>query len=323
MFRFLFCFLFLISNIHFAKAQNNSDSSFIEQEVSLVASPGNIYGTLTVPKQFTSGRVVLIISGSGPTDRNGNTPLLPKNNDCFLKMAHQLGDQGIASLRFDKRGVGASKKAMTKEEEISFDKLIQDVVQWIDYLKKDGRFKEITVAGHSEGSLLGMIAAQQRADKYISISGAGFPADQIIRKQLSSIPTMKDSTFITINGILDSLREGHLVKKYPLYLISLFRASVQPYLISWFKYNPVKEIGKLKIPVLIIQGDNDIQVAVEDAENLHKGNPNSKLFIVPNMTHTLRICTSKERNENMKTYQDSTMPLAEECIREMIGFIKQ
>ena len=322
-------FTFFISTIFIFLLQPNTsfaqkDSlTFSETGVSLQAGFDSVYGTLVIPNHFTTGKTILIISGSGPTDRNGNSILLPKKNDCFLKMAHQLSKQGIASLRFDKRGVGSSKKAMKKEEDLTIDTLIQDVANWIDYLKKDGRFQEITVVGHSEGSLLGMIAAQNRADKFISISGTGFPADQILRKQLASAPGIRDSALLQINVILDSLRKGYLVKKYPLYLMSLFRASVQPYLISWFKYNPEKEIEKLKIPVLILQGDNDIQVTVEDAQQLHQGNPKSKMVIVPNMTHTLRICTSKDRNENMKTYQDSTMPLAEECIREMIGFIKQ
>lgn len=236
-------------------------------------------------------------------------------------MAHQLAENGIASLRFDKRGVGASKKAITKEADLTFDTLVTDVVRWIDYLKSVGRFKEITIAGHSEGSLLGMIAAQKGADKYISICGAGFPADQIIKRQMASTPGIKDSALIIINNILDSLRNGHLVKKYPLYLMSLFRASVQPYLISWFKYDPAKEVEKLHIPILIIQGDNDMQVANDDAEKLHKANSKSKLVIIKDMTHTLRICTSKDRNENLKTYQNASMPLSEKLMNELIEFI--
>jgi len=140
-------FAFFISTIFIFLLQTNTsfaqkDSlTFSETGVSLHAGFDSVYGTLVIPNHFTTGKTLLIISGSGPTDRNGNSILLPKKNDCFLKMSHQLAEQGIASLRFDKRGVGASKKAMKKEEDLTIDTLIQDVTNWIDYLKKDGRFQ--------------------------------------------------------------------------------------------------------------------------------------------------------------------------------------
>lgn len=310
------CLLLVFLQTH-VFALGKSDTTFIESPITLHTYTGSILGTITVPKSFTKGPVVLIIAGSGPTDRNGNNPMM--KNNSLLQMAHGLAQAGIASLRFDKRGIAGSQSAMVKEEDLRFEDFVLDVTNWIRLLRKDNRFTQVIVAGHSEGSLIGMLAANGLSDKYISISGAGKSAANLIREQLSpQPPQIKDIAF----PILDSLERGLTVKNVNLLLYSLFRPSVQPYLISWFKYDPAAEIKKLQIPTLILQGDNDIQVSVQDAQLLAAANPAAQFVVVKKMNHILKI-VSDNKNDNIASYNDVDIPISTDFMDAMIRFIRK
>lgn len=299
-------------------SQVRTDSNIIETPITLETSTGNIYGTLTTSLHFSKGPVVLIIAGSGPTDRNGNNPMM-KNNSLQL-LAFGLADLDIASVRYDKRGIAASSKAMKTEAELRFEDYINDIRDWIALLKQDQRFSKIIIAGHSEGSLLGMVAARNNVDQYISIAGPGKPANETIREQLESQPEqVKEIAF----PILDSLSIGVTVSNPNPMLAALFRPSVQPYLISWFKYNPQTEIAKLNIPVLILQGDQDIQVTVNDAELLALAKKDAQLFIAKGMNHIFKIVSSDDKNENIKTYSNPKLPISTAMLEKIISFINQ
>jgi len=290
-------------------------------EVSIKVNGYTLKGTLEVPNTGKTVDVVLIISGSGPTDRNGNSRLLPGKNNSLKMLADSLYANGIASLRYDKRGIGESSKL--KETDVRFDMYVNDAVHWIEFLRKNKRFSKIIIAGHSEGSLIGMIAAdREHADKFISLCGAGRPAYTVIEEQLKKSklpePLMKEC-----NSIIDSLRHGTTVNKVDRPLTRLFRPSVQPYLISWFKYDPAKEIARLKIPVLIIEGTTDIQIDVKDAKRLAKANNNGKLKIINNMNHILKNVPTLDRRKNYKSYSNPDLPLPEELCKNIIKFIKQ
>jgi len=289
-----------------------------EETVKITSVTGIIEGTILTPRTIGKIPVVLIIAGSGPTDRNGNNPMMTNNS---LKMlADLLAENKIASLRYDKRGIGKSKNAMINEEDLRFENYIEDAESWIEFLKKDKRFNQIIVAGHSEGSLIGMIASRNKStDKFISIAGAGEPAGNVLKKQLES-----QNEYIKTESktIIEELEKGNTVKDVPVILNSLFRQSVQPYLISWFKYNPQKEIKKLEdIPVLIIQGTTDIQVTVGDAENLHNSNPDSKLEIIERMNHIMKEAPI-DRELNIETYDNADLPLKNELSDIIVSFIK-
>ena len=290
-----------------------------EEPIVLKTATGEIKGTLTLPVQKLNIPVVLLISGSGPTDRDCNQPSLKTN--AFKYLADTLQKSGIASVRFDKRGIGESSVKDFKEINLRFDNYIDDVKAWIELLSKDKRFTKIIVAGHSEGSLLGMIASEKNANVkgYISIAGAGRPADEILKEQLASRPqTVKDLIF----PMLDSLKKGDTIPKVPVTLYSLFRPSVQPYMISWFKFNPQEEIKGISAPILILQGTTDIQVAETDAELLAKANPSAKKIIIKNMNHVLKDCDTKDQQTQMATYTNPDLPLNKEFVKEMIDFIR-
>lgn len=152
------------------------------EEVTIVVDSCKLKGTLEIPTSNKTVAVVLIIAGSGPTDRDGNNPLIGKNNS-YKMIADLLFKNGVASLRYDKRGIGASDKV--NESELTFDTYINDAVEWIKFLKNDKRFSKIIIIGHSEGSLIGIVAAKREdVNKFISLCGAGKPIYDILDEQV-------------------------------------------------------------------------------------------------------------------------------------------
>ena len=293
----------------------------LESDFVLKTPTGDISGTVSIPTTTEKVPVVLFIAGSGPTDRNGNALRMMLNCNAYKLLADSLLNHHIAMLRFDKRFIGKSVVASGKEEDLRFETYINDVKSWIDTLATDARFSEIIVAGHSEGSLIGMIAAENnpKVAKYISISGIAVTADEIIKEQLSTQPQqVKDLVF----PMLDSLKMGKTIDNVPQMLYALLRPSVQPYMISWLKYNPQEEIAKLHIPILILQGTTDIQVDKNQAEKLHAANPKSTLCIIENMNHVLKTCTSTDKTTQMQTYTNPDFPLADGLVTEIVNYIK-
>ena len=308
-------FLLLWLSAMMVHASIKPDSSFAETKISLQTRTGEIHGTLIIPEKSGRVPVALLIAGSGPTDRDGNNPMM-KNNSLKI-LATELAKNGIATLRYDKRGVAESKGASKSESDLRFDDYVSDAKEWIQLLKKDKRFSKVIVIGHSEGSLLGMMAATS-ADKFVSIAGAGQSADKILKEQLKTQPQqVQDMTF----PIIDSLKNGKMVENVNPMLNSLFRQSVQPYLISWFRYDPQSEIGRLTIPVLIVQGTNDIQVSVEDAKRLAAANHKAKLILVDKMNHIFRRVDVEDRQANIATYSNSDLPIAVELVKSTVKFI--
>lgn len=294
--------------------------TIVEDSAALVTPTGRIEGTLELPAHSLPVPVVLIIAGSGPTDRDGNSPALPGKNNSLKMLAAGLAEHGIASLRYDKRGIAASRAAMTKEADIRFDHFVSDAEGWVKQLRADPRFSTITVLGHSEGSLIGMIAAREaQADGYVSLAGTGRNAKDIIAAQLAA--QLPPAVVEQSKQIMNKVELGESVDSIPPFLAALFRPSVQPYLRSWFKYTPTVEIVKLTIPSLIAQGTTDIQVSEEDAKLLSAALPSAKVLIVEGMNHVLKNAPAG-RAEQMPTYSDPTLPVVRKLIDETVEFVK-
>jgi len=310
--------LYITGNLAFA--QEKASPAFSESDVMLRTSSGDISGTLTIPDKPKRTPLVIIIAGSGPTDRDGNSPLGIKANS-YKMLADGLARNGISTLRFDKRGISKSKAALDSEFNIRFDTYIDDVADWVYMMKKDRRFSKIIILGHSEGSLIGMVASQKApVSKYISLAGAGFPVYTLIKDQLKN-QQLPQQLIDESDKIIDSLKAGKTVKKVNILLLSLYRPSVQPYMISWFKYDPAAEIKKLKIPVMIIQGTTDIQVSIADAKQLSAGKPDARLMTLDNMNHILKESVS-DRQKNLATYTDPGLPLKSGLVEGIVSFIK-
>jgi len=298
---------------------------YVEEEVTyeqltVPVQGGELQAALQLPEGDGPYPVAIIIAGSGPTDKDGNTIGSGKNNS--LKMiAEELAAKGIASIRYDKRGIGDNQSLIGKEEDLTIEQLVEDVQKLMDHADAENRFSDIHVIGHSEGSLIGMLAVQDdRAATFTSIAGPGRPADEILKGQLKGqlTPELMEETEKT----LTALKAGKTVDDVSPDLQMLFRKSVQPYLISWLKYDPSVEIGKVESPVLIIQGTHDFQVPVEEAESLKSGKPNAEFVLIEGMNHVLKDAPS-DIEGNSATYTDPSLPLAPELMNAIIQFVSK
>ena len=127
-----------------------------QEPVSVQSTIGALYGVIDLPQGEQQCPAVLVIAGSGPTDRDGNSAAMKKHNDSLKMLAGQLVSWGIAALRYDKRGVGESKSAAGVKEETRFEDMIADASLWLESLKANARFSTLGIVGHSQGSLVGM-----------------------------------------------------------------------------------------------------------------------------------------------------------------------
>lgn len=294
----LCAFLFFAS---IAYTQKNNDTLVNITNITIPTNTGNLYGSLTVPNLKNKMPVALIIAGSGPTDKNGNSGKLLFANSYKI-LADSLLKYGIATLRYDKRGAGESALSVINPLTFRFNNYVTDAVDCIKLLQIDKRFSQVIVIGHSEGSLVGMIAARiTKANKYISLAGAGYPIQEVLRKQFKAQPEAYQNMLLTR---LDTLITGKLLTNVPKELMGIFNPATQPYLIDWFTYNPAKEIAKLTIPILIVNGTTDIQVGVEEAERLHKASKKSTLAIISGMNHLLKDAPV-DRMLNLATYTNA------------------
>lgn len=304
--RYFLLFLFICSvSVHSA-----------EVELNLQTPNGDVRGSLLIPDSKVPVPVVLIIPGSGPTDRNGNNPSM--TNNSLQMLATELQKQNIASLRYDKRGIGKSRASGQSEADLRFEHYIDDAEGWVNQLGSDSRFSEVIVIGHSEGSLIGMIASQNsKVSKFISLSGAGRKADELLLEQLAAQPKQ---VLEPSKAIIESLNKGELTSSVDPMLHVLFRPSVQPYLISWFSYDPEVEVAKLEKPVLVIHGTADIQISTDEAKLLSAANANSKLQLVEGMNHILKQ-SSLDKTKNVATYNMPDLPIHGALIQEILDFI--
>ena len=273
-----------------------------------------IYGTLSQSDKSNSPLAV-IISGSGPTDRDGNNISL--KSDYLKMLAEGLYERDISTYRYDKRGVGKSVGDLKGVSEIKFSDYINDVVSIIKHFKDSKKFREVVVIGHSEGALIGMIASQSIADRFISVAGAGEDYLTLIERQLSIQPPFVRSMS---EPIIEKLKNKKLVDSVPPLLNSLFRSDVQSYIIDASSYDPVEEISKLNMPILIIQGSTDIQIDVSDALILHKAAKNSRLEIIDGMNHVLRQA-SDNRLLNLQTYGNPDLPIDNNMVNLISEFL--
>jgi pimeloyl-ACP methyl ester carboxylesterase len=279
-----------------------------ESDFNLTTPTGTIYGTLTLPASAPPYPVVLIIAGSGPTDRNGNAGAALQS-DAYKLLAGALAKDGIASVRYDKRGIAASAAAAPKEEDLRFDTYVDDAAAWANLLRNDKRFSALTIVGHSEGALIGTIVAERiPVHALVLLEGAGRPAPVVLREQLK--PKLPPALYAQADAALSQLQAGHLVPDPPAELMALFRPSIQPYLISWFKYDPAVELSKVRAPIAIVQGTADIQVTMADAQALKSGAPAAKLVVVDGMNHVLKYFPDRSSlAQVLKGYQDSSLPI--------------
>ena len=292
-------------------------------EVTIPGPQGVLAGTLIDPGK--DAPAVLIIPGSGPTDRDGNNPLGVAGG-VYRQLAEALAAKHVATLRVDKRGMFGSKAAIADANDVTIGAYAADAHGWVDMLRKRSGRRCVWILGHSEGALVALQAAQDptRICGLILVSGPGRPLGEVIRSQLRANPA-NAALLPPGEAAIDQLEAGKRVPAagLPAPLQPLFNDRVQGYLIDMFAHDPAKLIAAVKLPVLIVQGDKDIQVAVADAELLKKAQPAATLTLVPGINHVLKPVAGDDRAANVATYGNADLPIASAVPDTIAAFVRK
>ena len=286
--------------------------------VSVPAEPAPLHGTLLLPDGAGPHPALLLVAGSGPVDRDGNLPGLVNNS--LRMLAEGLAERGVATLRTDKRGVGASHAAAPDEAALTLDAYVSDTARWWHALAGDPGISRVGLLGHSEGALIATLAAKAVAvDRLVLLAGAGAPAGPLILRQLAAggVPAEQVAE---ARSIIGRLLQGEGVAEVPPALMGLFRPSVQPYVTSWLVRDPTAELASLQCPVLVVQGTADLQIQVSDARLLAASRPEAALLLVPGMNHVMKA-PAESRAANLAAYADPNLSLADALVESIARFV--
>jgi hypothetical protein len=307
--RYFILILFLVSLASFSQ-----DNLFSEEEVTITK---HIEGTLLIPLDLDSRNpsLAIIIAGSGPTNRDGNQNFL--KNNALKKLAEGISNNSIATFRYDKRIIKQIRQGKV-DKDIMFDDFVSDATAVIDYFKAKEIYNKIYVIGHSQGSLVGMLAAKDKADGFISIAGAGQNIGDVLVKQITKMaPKLGEEA----QKVVTKLKDEKTTTDYPATLASVFSLDIQPFMINWMKYTPTEIIKELKMPILIINGTKDLQVSEDEAKLLKVANDKTTLIIIENMNHVLFDIEGDDL-ENSKSYNESNRPISPKLISSIMEFIR-
>lgn len=290
-------------------------SAPVSEDIFILSEPAPLHGTLLGPPDAQAAAV--LIPGSGPTDRNGDQ--LPAIRAGTLRLlAEDLAGQGVATVRIDKRGVGASAAAALSEDALRFDHMAEDARAWAaDLAQRTGR-DCVWLMGHSEGGLVAQVAAADNPQVcgVVLLASAGRPAADILREQLTALPQpMRDQAM----HALSELEAGRTVETVPG-LEALFRPSVQPYLISWFRHDPRELAATYDRPMLVVHAERDIQVNEADADALTTAQPIARRLDLEGVNHVLKAAPA-DRAGNIAVYADPDAPLAEGLADAVAAFV--
>ena len=304
---YLVLFFLLIASYSFCQ-----EKTFNSEDISITKW---IDGTLLSPDATEKPILAILIAGSGPTNRDGNQNFL--KNNSLKKLAVSLTQNNIATFRYDKRIVKQIRENNV-DNNMMFDDFVTDASAVIAYFKEKDNYSKIYVIGHSQGSLVGMLAAKDKADGFISLAGAGNNIGDVLIEQVTkTAPMFSEDT----KRIVNSLKEGNTTTDYPVALASVFGADLQPFMINWMTYNPTDIISTLDIPVLIVNGTKDLQVSQSEAKLLKEANEEAKLEIIENMNHVLFEIQGDDL-ENSKSYNESFRAISPQLINTITDFIK-
>ena len=312
------CAIVLIFGVQCVRAESS--------QLDIECEWGKISATLTVPDQG-SETVVIIIAGSGPTDRDGNSLGAGLRSYSYAMLADELVADGLAALRYDKRAIGQSQIPATDVPNLVIEDYVDDAEQIVRAMRDRG-FKRVVLAGHSEGGLIALIAAERQRvelDGVVLLAAAGYSIDSILLTQLgaqlipANIPLMYQA-----QTIIKSLKSGEQVaqERVPTALMSLFHPVVQPFLISEMQYDPRQLIARVETPVMIVSGGRDVQVSVANGEALAAAQPKAEHRIFENMCHVLKDAASSDRVQQiLGEYSNSSLPLSQGLTSSVVEFI--
>lgn len=286
---------------------------------------GRLSGSLLLPEGSGPWPLVLIVSGAGTTDRDGNNYNVPGRSDSLKSLALALRGLGLASYRYDKRGSGASYLLAGPEKDSRFDDYIEDARAVFEALRADSRFSRIVLAGHTEGALVAAAAANAELaagkaapDGLVLLCASGKSAVESVSEALASAPEDKKAEAAAIMAALEA---GKTYAEPSAYFADFFRPSFQPYLASWFRYDLKKELASWKGGLLLVQGDRDFQVTMAEFAALAQVRPEAPALVVPAMSHALKE-VPPDLDENYKAFSDPSFPLAPGLAEALADFVE-
>jgi pimeloyl-ACP methyl ester carboxylesterase len=304
-------------------APKTAVADMAETEIQAPGPLGPLKGA-TLSPGIEGAPIVLIIPGSGPVNRDGDSPQGLKAATYKL-LAEGLAARGIASVRIDKRGLFTSAKAIRDPNAVTIADYAADVHAWIAAIRERTTAKCVWVLGHSEGGLVALVAAQEKPDDIcglLLVATPGRKMGDVIRDQLRANPANRPILYEAMRD-LDDLEAGQRVDASTMnpLLLPLMRAQVQGFLISEFSYDPAALIARIEKPVLILQGARDLQVSEADARRLQEAGRKAILVILPDTNHVLKAVASDDRAANIATYQQGDLPLAPGVADAIAAFI--
>lgn len=292
----------------------------VESQYTIRSGSLQLAATLTVPRGVTRAvPIVVIIAGSGPTDLNGNSVMGIRPN-AYAQLAWRLAERGIATLRYNKRGLAGTRGSFDITK-MTLDDFAADARAAAESLAHDARFARVLLLGHSEGSALALIAARAGPPVagVISVSGLGRPLGVVMREQLTR--QFDSATLVRYDSAMAQYLRGETPKDVPPPLAVLFVPINQTFMKSLASFDPPAAIRAVRQPVLIVQGGRDLQVTVADADRLHGAKPDAQLAIVPLANHVLKQTSDTTLAGQMATYQNPTIPVMPEVINAIADWI--
>ena len=264
---------------------------------------------------------VVIVPGSGPTDRDGNGMQMGLHSDTYKLLAEGLAQAGIASIRIDKRGFFGSQSAIANPNDVTVDAYAQDTRDWV---RRAGELAPcVWIAGHSEGGLVALLAAQEPPENLcglILLAAAGRPIGRLLVEQMRAMPG--NAPFMPqIEATVAALEAGHTRDPggLPPFLQGLFATGLQRYMIDLFSYDPAVLAGRWTGPTLIVQGDADMQIKMRDADVLAAAMPQAVRADLTGATHMLK---DDVPGQPFLTYTDPAMPLHAGLIPAIAAMLK-
>jgi pimeloyl-ACP methyl ester carboxylesterase len=293
------------------------------EEVSVNNDFGALSGTLSVPERCGSVPVILILSGTGQTDRNANGRNGTYKTDAYRMLSEALVAQaGVAVLRYDDHGIGKSTRALPPDRQsFTFGLETDDALRFVRKLRQDRRFSRVMLAGHSLGSLMGTVmATREPIDGLISLEGPGRRPCAIFHDQVVA-QGAKGTDLAEFDKACATLERGELPGPLGTGLAGqVFPEALQTYFASYIKYDPAAEIARVTAPALVVHGKTDEDVDLADAELLHAKKPDSELVEIESMAHMLKRATSSVPSQDAAR-SDPTVPLAEGLVPALRAFI--
>lgn len=302
-----FCFIILFS------FQIVGQSTIISEDIVVKNDSIELPGTLTYSNQNSS--LIIWVHGSGNVDRNGNQQGVNINANYIKQFRDSINKNNIAFYSYDKRTSNLKNVKFFKN--IVFEDFVSDLSKVVTYFKENKKFSEIILVGHSQGALVALLAAEN-VDKYISLAGISNTFDTFVINEYSKV---NSEYGINVKKQFEELKGTGSIKEIDPIIAHLVSKPNQPFILSWTRYNPIEEIKKLTIPILIINGTSDLQVAIENAQALKDENILAKLVLIDSMNHVLKIV--KNPMENQQSYFLENFPLSTKLIANIVAFIKE